>query len=205
MNDEDIKILEILKETLIKDKFIIPKEPKKWCEAIENLINRNKELEEIEQSHQEENGKLRVELEQEKEKNNELEIELSTRDNINVDKLVEKYKYYRRLADSYQANCISKDKFEFIHINGYLDLYNPGNASIPIKTIDSWRKNVKALCDIATKQEKMIELMAEHISFEKDIRKILCSPKVHGKDDCIGMTCKRCIKQYFEKKAEESE
>ena len=28
MNDEDIKILEILKETLIKDKFIIPKEPK---------------------------------------------------------------------------------------------------------------------------------------------------------------------------------
>lgn len=46
MNDEDIKILEILKETLIKDKFIIPKEPKKWCEAIENLLNRNKELEE---------------------------------------------------------------------------------------------------------------------------------------------------------------
>ena len=60
----------------------------------------------------EENGKLRVELEQEKEKNNELEIKLSTRDNINVDKLVEKYKYYRRLADSYQANCISKDKIK---------------------------------------------------------------------------------------------
>lgn len=51
MNDEDIKILEILKETLIKDKFIIPKEPKKWCEAIENLLNRNKELEKIEQEH----------------------------------------------------------------------------------------------------------------------------------------------------------
>lgn len=56
-----------------------------------------------------------------------------------------------------------------------------------------------------TKQEKMIELMAEHISFGKDIQKILCSPKVHGKDDCIGITCKRCIKEYFEKKAEESE
>lgn len=56
-----------------------------------------------------------------------------------------------------------------------------------------------------TKQEKMIELMTEHISFGKDIQKILCSPKVHGKDDCIGITCKRCIKQYFEKKAEESE
>lgn len=46
MNDEDIKVLEVLKETLMKDKFIIPKEPKKWCEAIENLLNRNKELEE---------------------------------------------------------------------------------------------------------------------------------------------------------------
>ncbi len=68
MNDEDIKILEILKETLIKDKFIIPKEPKKWCEAIENLLNRNKELEEIEQEHKKENGELRkriAELEEE--------------------------------------------------------------------------------------------------------------------------------------------
>ena len=56
-----------------------------------------------------------------------------------------------------------------------------------------------------TKQEKMIELMAEHISFGKDIQKILCSPKVHRKDGCIGITCKRCIKQYFEKKAKEAE
>lgn len=59
MNDEDIKVLEVLKETLMKDKFIIPKEPKKWCEAIENLLNRNKELEEIEQEHKKENGELR--------------------------------------------------------------------------------------------------------------------------------------------------
>ena len=54
-----------------------------------------------------------------------------------------------------------------------------------------------------TKQDKMIELMAEHISFGKDIRKILCSPKVHGKDNCIGITCKRCIKQYFKEKVSE--
>ena len=53
------------------------------------------------------------------------------------------------------------------------------------------------------KKDKMIELMAEHISFGKNIQKILCSPKVHRKDGCIGITCKRCIKQYFEKKAEE--
>lgn len=92
------------------------KETIRQITIILNLIeNQQKELnnlKEIEKSHKEENGKLRVELEQEKEKNNELEIELSTRDNINVDKLVEKYKYYRRLADSYQANCISKDKIK---------------------------------------------------------------------------------------------
>lgn len=79
-----------------------------------NLIEKQQKelnsLKEIEQLHQEENRKLRVELEQEKERNNELEIELSIRDNINVDKLVEKYRYYRRLVDSYQANCISKEK-----------------------------------------------------------------------------------------------
>lgn len=104
-------------------------------------------LKEIEKAHQEENGKLRVELEQEKskiealekqheydmemidevkgqanewinlleqekEKNEELEIELAVRDNIKVDKLVEKYRYYRKLADSYQANCISKNKIK---------------------------------------------------------------------------------------------
>ena len=58
---------------------------------------------------------------------------------------------------------------------------------------------------IIKKQEKMIELMAEHISFEKDIQKILCSPKVHKEGACTCITCKRCIKQYFENKSEESE
>lgn len=56
-----------------------------------------------------------------------LEIELSIRDNINVDKLVEKYRYYRRLADSYQANCISKDKIKE-KIKMYQLAYNPVSA-----------------------------------------------------------------------------
>lgn len=71
--------------------------------------------------------------------------------------------------------------------------------------LDEYIKSIETALNHLTKQDKMIELMAEHISFGKDIQKILCSPKVHGKDDCIGITCKRCIKQYFEKKAEESE
>lgn len=96
---------------------------------------------------------------------------------------------------------IKDNLFEFIHINGYLDLYNPGNASIPIKTIDSWRKNVKALCDIATKQEKMIELMLEYLNFY-GVEYVICTAELSK--DC-NENCKECIKQYFEKKAEETE
>ena len=64
---------------------------------------------------------------------------------------------------------------------------------------------IETVLNHITKQEKMIELMAEHISFGEDIQKILCSPKVHKEGACTCITCKRCIKQYFEKKAEEEE
>ena len=118
MSEEEKKAVEGLKDYVARIKKFHFEQTQgfKWVDITLNLLeNQQKELnnlKKIEQSHKEENGKLRVELEQEKEKNNELEIELSTRDNINVDKLVEKYKYYRRLADSYQANCISKDKIK---------------------------------------------------------------------------------------------
>lgn len=84
MNDEDIKILEILKETLIKDKFIIPKEPKKWCEAIENLLNRNKELEEIEQEHKKENGELREKVKELEEENTVLKKANNISENVTI-------------------------------------------------------------------------------------------------------------------------
>ena len=83
-----------------------------------------------------------------------------------------------------------------VNDNGYVEVSANGYKHTILNLIDDVLNHL-------TKQDKMIELMAEHISFGKDIRKILCSPKVHGKDDCIGITCKRCIKQYFEKKAEE--
>lgn len=82
MSEEEKKAIEILSswynynkknrnKLLEADKII------KVQETILNLIeNQQKEMEnlkEIEKSHQEENGKLRVELEQEKEKNKELE------------------------------------------------------------------------------------------------------------------------------------
>lgn len=42
--------------------------------AVKGLLELYKNLKEIEKTHQEENGKLRVELEQEKEKNKELQL-----------------------------------------------------------------------------------------------------------------------------------
>lgn len=55
--------------------------------------------------------------------------------------------------------------------------------------------------DTTAKQEKMIELMLEYLNFygvEDDI----CTAELSK--DC-NENCKECIKQYFEKKAEESE
>lgn len=55
----DIEILEELKEFLLS----ITHEPQyninQYTSAIENLIQRNKDLEQIEQEHKEENGRLR--------------------------------------------------------------------------------------------------------------------------------------------------
>ena len=60
----DIEILEELKEFLLS----ITHEPQyninQYTSAIENLIQRNKDLEQIEQEHKEENGRLREELSQ---------------------------------------------------------------------------------------------------------------------------------------------
>lgn len=88
----------------------------------------------------------------------------------------------------------------------FIDYFNKnkcdGNKA-NLEVLGEEKEAIETVLNHITKQDKMIELMAEHISFGKDIQKILCSPKVHGKDDCIGITCKRCIKQYFEKKAEE--
>lgn len=65
----------------------------------EDLANRYINLKEIEQSHKEENGKLRVELEQEKEKNKELlnskiGVDLSYDDYISKYKIQEMKEFY---------------------------------------------------------------------------------------------------------------
>lgn len=59
---------------------------------------------------------------------------------------------------------------------------------------------LETLLNYVTKQEKMIELMLEYLNFygvEDDI----CTAELSK--DC-NENCKECIKQYFEKKAEEN-
>ena len=108
MNEEEKKAIEIV-ESFIK--YYKKNEQignranldvlREECQAIEFILNKydvtQKELnnlKEIEKSHQEENGKLRVELEQEKEKNKEYEKQLD--------------------LDYVDKNYISKDKLKFI-------------------------------------------------------------------------------------------
>lgn len=73
MNEEDIKILENLKENVALFSGgwqpILKQEEK---QAIQNLINRNKELEEIEESHRKENGELRERIKQLEDTNKKL-------------------------------------------------------------------------------------------------------------------------------------
>ena len=79
--------------------------------ALKLIRNRQKELnnlKEIEKSHQEENGKLRVELEQEKEKNKELE---------------EQNQFQRKqLNDAFDRGWIHKDKIKELLENETIDI-----------------------------------------------------------------------------------
>jgi len=103
MSEEEKKLVEKFKKLYIKDfngEPITTDDRLSYieCALITNLIEKlEKELnniKEIEQQHQEENGKLRVELEQEKEKN---ELFVASGNIINLERHI-------------KNNYISKDK-----------------------------------------------------------------------------------------------
>ena len=65
---------------------------------------------------------------------------------------------------------------------------------------------IETLLNHITKQEKIIELMAEHI--EDNLTDDICNKEPCYADEYINGHCQKClecIKQYFEKEAEESE
>lgn len=94
------------------------------------------------------------------------------------------------------------------HLEKYRDLYMQSlanNLNQSLKNREMSNEQLEALNEgwklEVEKQEKMIELMVEYLNFygvEDDI----CTDELSK--DC-NENCKQCIKQYFEKKAEESE
>lgn len=78
MNNEDIKIIEVLlrhsESTLLDEESL----------AIENLLNRNKELEEIEQEHKKENGELREKVKELEEENTVLKKANNISENVTI-------------------------------------------------------------------------------------------------------------------------
>jgi methionine aminopeptidase len=111
---EDIKVLEELinRFALVsvngKDgvkEYRIPPLKLEEIQSIENLIKRNKELEEMHEGDYEticiENKHLREEIEK-------LEEVIEINGYIDFHKLLQDKKHYKNLASEYQGNCISK-------------------------------------------------------------------------------------------------
>lgn len=89
----------------------------KWSK--EYLIERYKDLVEIEKEHKKENGELR-------EKAKKLEFELEIKKYCKVNELIQDLVYYKNLARAYQGNSVSKDKLKKVaddyESKGYIEI-----------------------------------------------------------------------------------
>lgn len=121
MSEEEKKAVEKLKEYAlckVNDDGYVEVSANGYKHTILNLIeNQQKELnniKKIEKSHQEENGKLRVELEQEKARNEKLQYKIDEKELI-----IDGMKEDRRIAieEIREEYYISKDKIEKIRKN----------------------------------------------------------------------------------------
>lgn len=137
MNEEEKKAIEKIKKKMDFRKNVMKDYEKDNCltgfyyelkeevatyETILNLIeNQQKELDnikEIEKSHKEENGKLRVELEQQKEKNKE--VEEHQRQYLDGELITAKQgKFFEKMI---KENYIRKDKIKELLENEIIDI-----------------------------------------------------------------------------------
>ena len=72
--------------------------------------------------------------------------------------------------------------------------------------LDEYIKSIETALNHLTKQDKMIELMTEYL--EDELTDDICNKENCYADEYINGHCQKClncIKQYFEKKAEETE
>ena len=143
--EEDIKILEdfikYYEAEAISRKFrgtLSISVDENDIEAIENLINRNKELEKLELEHQKINGNLREKI-KELEKNKELKTIKGFEENIEVSKFGEwvgknyidykfEYENYQKILADYIPKSKIKEKIEELErdIEDYLKTDNSG-------------------------------------------------------------------------------
>ena len=70
-----------------------------------------------------------------------------------------------------------------------------------VQAIETVLQDLQKYKDITTKQDKMIEMMLKYLAYH-GVEDDICTAELSKNCD---ESCKKCIKQYFEKKAEESE
>jgi len=217
MSEEEKKAIEILtswynynkknrNKLLEADKII------KVQKTILNLIEKQEKelnnLKEIEQQHKTDNGLLRQELDMQIEHNKEIDDILYAKQSMideltqNEEKLkIELGKVRVRasaqiLNESIKNNKVTNEQLEALNEGWKLeneklkaDLYEANNI-------------ISDYIDTTAKQEKMIEMMAEFIDIELSSEHL---SRVLEKEVSPLETYRKDIKQYFEKKAEESE
>ena len=124
--------------------------------------------------------------------------ELSEEEKKAIEKIELLIQYFNKWEQAY--TIIPKDKKYFETLLNLIE--NQQKELNNIKEIEKSHKEENGKLRVKlTKQEKMIELMVE--KYNDDFGDIgdFCQHEYCSKD----YNCKECIKQYFEKKAEESE
>lgn len=111
-----------------------------------------------------------------------------------------KYENY----EGYYIRCRSEEAKMFETV---LNLIENQNHIIEGKEalIDTMTHNEEVLVAEIEKKDKQIDLMAEKLKQlrEASLEDCFIPRSYRDIDDCLKTTCEECIKQYFEKKAEE--
>lgn len=117
--------------------------------------------------------------------------------------LIKGFKTIQKLIENQKAEIEEKDKslklhtkLEYQYKNDYLNV---------IEDLKKKDKEIKCLKCLQNTQVEIIDLMAEKLKQlrEASLEDCFIPKSYRNIDDCLRTTCEECIKQYFEKKAEE--
>ena len=154
MNDDDIKILEnLIKHTLEACKCSLDSSSEiesleKEAQAIENLLNRNKELEEIEQEHKKENGELREKVKELEEENAVLKKANNISENVTIKDITN---FMNKSLEDFNKEYIPVSKIKEI-----VDECIPRGKNI-ITGVEEYQPNANANSYLAQEVLKLLE------------------------------------------------